>query len=152
LQTYFIFSSRSSLFNRSKLTLHLESTLKSTPSKLNGFWHRRHSKLLGAFTSAAIAYPSAESPCMRAHCPLHPRPGAGTEPTCALHHWKAPSQVCHLPDANGQNHLVCCYANRLRRSLQCHAGYRDCGICRSLPIIVPLRHARSAFSSQPHNW
>ena len=27
------------LLNRSKITLHLESTLKSTPSKLNGFWH-----------------------------------------------------------------------------------------------------------------
>jgi len=27
-------------FNRSKITLHLESTLKSTPSKLNGFWQR----------------------------------------------------------------------------------------------------------------
>ena len=25
-------------FNRSKITLHLESSLKSTPSKLNGFW------------------------------------------------------------------------------------------------------------------
>jgi hypothetical protein len=41
LQTYFIFSSRSSLFNRSKIILHLESILKSTPSKLNSFWQQK---------------------------------------------------------------------------------------------------------------
>jgi hypothetical protein len=53
----------------------------------------------------------------------------------------------HLPDAHGQTNSVRCCASWLCRSLQCHAGHRGCGICRSLPIIVPVRHARGAFSS-----
>ena len=42
---------------------------------------------------------------------------------------------------------VSCQTSRLCRSLQGHAAYRSLGICRSLPIIVHVRHPSSTFSA-----
>jgi hypothetical protein len=80
------------------------------------FYHlllsKRHSKLLPDkltspapllqgwdFASDDIANPAAKSPCTRAHCPSHPLPGAGTDPTCTLHRRKAPCVTYQMPTA-----------------------------------------------------
>ena len=65
--------------------------------------HRHPFSKGGGFASGNIACTAYESPCTRAHCPLHPLPGAGTGPTCTLHCRKASSRAGHLPDAHGQN-------------------------------------------------
>jgi hypothetical protein len=36
--------------------------------------------------------------------------------------------------------------------LQGHASYRGIGICRSLPSIVPIRHARGTVCVRPIHW
>ena len=70
--------------------------------------HRHPFSKGGDFASDNIAGTGNKSPYMRAHCPSHPLPGAGTGPAWALHRWKASPRVCHLPDAHCQNHSVRC--------------------------------------------
>ena len=114
--------------------------------------HRHPLSKGGEFASDNIACTANESPCTRAHCPSHPLPGAGTGPTCTLHRRQASPRACHLPDAHGQNHSVSCRAYRLCRSLQDNASRRGIGICRSLPGIIPVRHARGAFGARYLHW